>query len=153
MSSRPGSSSVGSSSSYDRPTGSRIKSRDENFIRWVELLDKFKNVQDKVRRSQQASRHSPDPELNHLGLKNSSLPGTIAAATMTDQPGRQNTLLSNAPRGSGLGILGTGSGRTTPGADASGKDGRATPVGAAHKSKSSLSHLGRLGIGGRKFKH
>lgn len=36
-------------SSYDRPN--RLKGRDEG-IRWTELLEKFKNVQDKARRAQ-----------------------------------------------------------------------------------------------------
>lgn len=37
-------------SSYDRPN--RLKGRDDGGIRWAELLDKFRSVQDKARRSQ-----------------------------------------------------------------------------------------------------
>lgn len=109
-------------------------------------------MQDKVRRSQQNSRQPFDGDPSGLGLRSSSLTGALSAAAMADQPGPQNSLLPNATRGGGLGILGTGSGRMTPGVDATGKDGRSTPT-ATHKSKSSLSNLGRLGIGGRKFKH
>jgi vacuole morphology and inheritance protein 14 len=41
------------SSNYDRPN--RLKGREDGAIRWVELLEKFRSVQDRARRSQ---RHS-----------------------------------------------------------------------------------------------
>ncbi|RDA83339.1 hypothetical protein CP532_5224 [Ophiocordyceps camponoti-leonardi (nom. inval.)] len=44
-----------SNPNYDRP--SRLKSREDGTIRWVELLEKFRSVQDRARRTQ---RHSMD---------------------------------------------------------------------------------------------
>ncbi|KAI6779673.1 uncharacterized protein J7T54_007716 [Emericellopsis cladophorae] len=41
--------STSSASSYDRPN--RLKGREESGIRWVELLDKFRNVQERARRA------------------------------------------------------------------------------------------------------
>lgn len=38
------------SSNYDRPN--RLKGREDGAIRWVELLEKFRSVQDRARRSQ-----------------------------------------------------------------------------------------------------
>jgi len=49
--------STTSSSSYDRPN--RLKGRDEGGIRWTELLEKFRSVQEKARRSQ---RHGAEFE-------------------------------------------------------------------------------------------
>ncbi|KAI2766326.1 hypothetical protein DTO012A8_8466 [Penicillium roqueforti] len=47
--------------SFDRATGTRLKTRDENSIRWVELLDKFKSVQERARRAALGpTRHSFD---------------------------------------------------------------------------------------------
>lgn len=37
-------------SNYDRPN--RLKGREDGAIRWVELLEKFRSVQDRARRSQ-----------------------------------------------------------------------------------------------------
>ncbi|KAI3554799.1 hypothetical protein CABS01_05474 [Colletotrichum abscissum] len=45
------------SSSYDRPN--RLKSREDSIIRWNELLEKFRAVQERARRAQ---RHSGDVE-------------------------------------------------------------------------------------------
>lgn len=45
------------SSNYDRPN--RLKGREDGAIRWVELLEKFRSVQDRARRSQ---RHSVEIE-------------------------------------------------------------------------------------------
>ncbi|KAM0249359.1 hypothetical protein ACHAQJ_009075 [Trichoderma viride] len=45
------------SSNYDRPN--RLKGREDGAIRWVELLEKFRSVQDRARRSQ---RHNIDME-------------------------------------------------------------------------------------------
>ncbi|KAI5466519.1 vacuolar protein 14 C-terminal Fig4p binding-domain-containing protein [Mariannaea sp. PMI_226] len=42
--------SVASSSNYDRPN--RLKGREDGNIRWVELLEKFRSVQDRARRAQ-----------------------------------------------------------------------------------------------------
>lgn len=45
------------SSTYDRPN--RLKGREDGAIRWVELLEKFRSVQERARRSQ---RHSVEIE-------------------------------------------------------------------------------------------
>lgn len=45
------------SSNYDRPN--RLKGREDGAIRWVELLEKFRSVQERARRSQ---RHSVEIE-------------------------------------------------------------------------------------------
>ncbi|KJZ70411.1 hypothetical protein HIM_10215 [Hirsutella minnesotensis 3608] len=50
-------STSASSATYDRPN--RLKGRDDGSIRWVELLEKFRSVQERARRSQ---RHSIDGE-------------------------------------------------------------------------------------------
>jgi len=52
---RASSSSTGSS--YDRPP--RLKGREEGIIRWSELLEKFRSVQERARRAQ---RHAGDLE-------------------------------------------------------------------------------------------
>ncbi|KAJ5949379.1 hypothetical protein N7454_000963 [Penicillium verhagenii] len=145
--------------SYERPTGTRLKTREENNIRWVDMLDKFKVVQERARRSQAQQRHS----LNPTESLNPSLTAALSAAA----GGRDRSGLPDAPRGGpgsmgpgagGLGIGGLGSHSMT-GAnrglnDSSPKAGSSTSIlGAAHKHKSSLPNLGsRLGIGGRKSK-
>lgn len=50
-------STSGSNSNYDRPN--RLKGREDGNIRWVELLEKFRSVQDRARRAQ---RHNVDGE-------------------------------------------------------------------------------------------
>ncbi|GAO15812.1 hypothetical protein UVI_02021240 [Ustilaginoidea virens] len=47
-----------SSSNYDRPN--RLKGREEGGIRWVELLEKFRSVQDRARRVQRHNAGSED---------------------------------------------------------------------------------------------
>ncbi|TDZ28056.1 Protein VAC14-like protein [Colletotrichum spinosum] len=49
--------SSSTSSSYDRPN--RLKGRDDGIIRWNELLEKFRSVQERARRAQ---RHSGETE-------------------------------------------------------------------------------------------
>ncbi|PYI30279.1 hypothetical protein BP00DRAFT_487539 [Aspergillus indologenus CBS 114.80] len=153
----PSSLSTNSTSTYDRPTGSsRLKREDSSSstytttsaaaaaaaatsslssstssIRWVELLDKFKSVQERARRAQRASQRpldqdgggpfggdgggglAPHPvDLVHRGARDRS---TIAA------------LLPDVPRGgaAGLGMGGAGAGTGTgrgDGARAGGPD-------------------------------
>ncbi|KAJ5898792.1 Protein VAC14 [Penicillium taxi] len=119
--------------SYDRPTGTRLKTREDNSIRWVELLDKFKNVQERTRRSQGPQSHSLWPT---EPFSNSSL-----AAASFDRRDRET------PRGGTMG-LGTrspieGAAKSTP---------STSFMGSAHKHKSSLPNLGRLAIGRRSKK-
>ncbi|KAJ9314817.1 hypothetical protein DTO271D3_4817 [Paecilomyces variotii] len=138
---------------YDRPTGTRLKGREENAIRWVELLDKFKNVQEKARRSRMSRRHI-DHGGTQLDFQNPSLAAALSAAAASEH-GRGNykeKTLPDAPRGVGSGLGITGDGRRVSSPDsATGHKGTSTPA-AGHKSRSSLSNLGRLGIGARKSK-
>ncbi|KAJ6149010.1 hypothetical protein N7471_000209 [Penicillium samsonianum] len=141
--------------SFDRSTGTRLKPRDENSIRWVELLDKFKSVQERARRSQGSTRHSFDQS---GPLSNPSLTAALSVAA-ADRP-RDRSSLPDAPRGApgpsnaaagnaGLGGPGPGAGGT---AATRALDNSAAKGGSSHKHKSSLPNLGRLGIGGRKSK-
>jgi hypothetical protein len=136
--------------SYDRATGTRLKREDGN-IRWVELLDKFKNVQERARRAQATQGHSFDPTDT---LQNPSLTAALTAAT-TDRT-RERSGLPDAPRGmSGglsLGVPGPSGGAGGSRGTLDPKSGSSSILGAAHKQKSSLPNLGRLGIGGRKSK-
>lgn len=48
----PSSSTTPSTSNYDRPNRLKGPGREENIIRWDQLLEKFRSVQDKARRAQ-----------------------------------------------------------------------------------------------------
>ncbi|KAF2997538.1 hypothetical protein E8E14_005514 [Neopestalotiopsis sp. 37M] len=48
----PSSSTTPSTSNYDRPNRLKGPGREENIIRWEQLLEKFRSVQDKARRAQ-----------------------------------------------------------------------------------------------------
>lgn len=142
--------------SYERPTGTRLKGREENSIRWGELLDKFKAVQERARRSQAQQRHSVD--------LNDSLHPSLSAAISSATAGRDRSGLPDIPRGGpgmmspgaglGLGVGPSGMGANRGAPESSPKAGSSSSIlGAAHKHKSSLPNLGsRLGIGSRKSK-
>ncbi|KAG5303526.1 DNA repair and recombination protein RAD54 [Histoplasma capsulatum G186AR] len=136
-------------SSYERP-GGRLKSRED--IRWGDLLEKFKRVQEKSRRSGRSASRQIDPDAN--GMPHSSIAAAVAAATAADQNGNKEKGNVDSHRigiGTGTGS-GLGSGHVTrtgfaanEGAPAAGQK---TP-----KSRSALGNLGRLsGIGQRKSK-
>ncbi|GFF17208.1 vacuole-associated enzyme activator complex component [Aspergillus terreus] len=127
------------SSTYDRPSGTRLK-RDENSIRWVDLLDKFKSVQEAARRSQRASQRA-------LGGDTTAFPMVMSTADHA-RP-RDRSVLPDAPR---AGVLGSGGGDGRGGAAEPGTQKGGSLLGTATKQKSSLPNLGRLGIGGRKSK-
>ncbi|GAQ45262.1 PtdIns(3,5)P(2) sythesis regulation factor [Aspergillus tubingensis] len=152
------SSTTSSTSTYDRSTNSRLK-RDDPPIRWVELLDKFKTVQEKARRSQRASQRPFDAD----GPSSSSNNNTNTNNASDQVRGGGSTrdrvsALPDTPRGlagggntGGAGNEGGSGGRGTN----EGGAGKSSPggiLGGAHRHKSSLSNLGRLGIGGRKSK-
>jgi len=125
-------------------------------IRWVELLDKFKNVQERARRSQRFSQRQFDQDANGIELKQSSLAAALSAAATADQPGMKGKALPDVPR-SGIGG-GGGMGTPVPGSrgnlaqdNVRAKGPSPTPPG--HKSRSGLGNLSRLGIGSRKPKH
>lgn len=142
--------------SYDRPSGTRLKSREESSIRWIELLDKFKSVQERARRAA-SQRHSLEP---NDALQNPSLTAALSVAS-TDRP-RDRSGLETPRAGAGLATSGAVGGAGAGGAGPNGSRGVPDPsskaggpsslLGSAHKHKSSLPNLGRLGIGGRKSK-
>ncbi|KAF9885179.1 PtdIns(3,5)P(2) sythesis regulation factor [Aspergillus nanangensis] len=131
-----------SSSNYDRPTGGTRLKRDENSIRWVDLLDKFKSVQERARRSQRASQRGLDPD------NTGAFPAALMGADNTRS--RDRGALPDAPR---TGLAGDGAGGRGGAAESTAQKGGAGSIlGAATKQRSSLPNLGRLGIGGRKSK-
>ncbi|RMJ27702.1 hypothetical protein PHISP_01416 [Aspergillus sp. HF37] len=145
--------SVTSTSSYERPAAApRLKSRDENSIRWTELIEKFKSVQEKSRKSQRSSQRQLDQE-GAGGMQNPSLTAALSAAATADH-GRRERAFPDVPRGgaggSGLGIGGSGVGRGGYGDSSAAKSG--SILNGANRNKSSFSNLGRLGIGGRRSK-
>jgi len=142
LSSTPAASVSSVAGSYDRPN--RLKSRDDSgSIRWVEMMEKFKSVQDKARRSQ---RLGGDDSLG--GLPNGISGMGLGVHGPPFEPlGREKTL-PDLPKGMGPG-----------GSRPASAEGMAAvkppPVQAqGHKSKSSLGNFGRLagGIGQRRSK-
>ena len=101
--------------SYDRPN--RLKIRDDGSIRWTELLDKFKGIQDKAKRSKglpsQNNDRSPNPS---DGLE---LPREKTFSQLSKSPQLPNSA-ENVP---------------------------ARPNQPSHKAKSSLSNFSRLARG------
>lgn len=130
-----------------------MKSRDENSIRWVDLLEKFKTVQEKARRAQRAASQR---QLGHDGLRigslqNPSLTAALSAAATSDQArSKERNFGGDSPRG------GAGPGGRSNTIDAGVQQqkggGGGSILGGAHRHKSSLPNLGRLGIGSRKSK-
>src|SRR5688572_18347157 len=52
------------SSNYDRPN--RLKGREDGNIRWVELLEKFRSVQERARRAQRQNLDGDDGPVSGL---------------------------------------------------------------------------------------
>ncbi|KAL2814849.1 vacuolar protein 14 C-terminal Fig4p binding-domain-containing protein [Aspergillus cavernicola] len=136
------STSSSTSSTYDR-TNTRLKQRDENSIRWVELLDKFKSVQEKTRSSQ---RYSQRP-FDHDGPSSALQHASLTALATTDNT-RKDKSLPDPPR-SALGGVG---GRASPADGAGGAQKGGSILGNVQRQKSGLPNLGRLRIGGSKNK-
>ncbi|KAF2495296.1 ARM repeat-containing protein [Lophium mytilinum] len=111
-----------STSSFERPN--RLKAREEGGIRWVELLEKFKSVQEKARRSQRLATMGEDAIMTPVVEKEKPQPPEVPPKPF---------IQSSA----------AGSARPT-----------ATPPLGHQKAKSSLSNLGRFtgGVTGRKSK-
>ena len=131
-----GPSSITTSTSFDRPN--RLKPREESAIKWNELLEKFKSVQEKAKRANRVQ--GPGEE----GLFAVTAPGSVGG-----ELGSQKAL-PEVPKQT------LGGGRPTS-ADSAGRPGLApapAPVASAQKSKSSLGHLGRFAgnVAGRKGK-
>jgi vacuole morphology and inheritance protein 14 len=109
-------------SNFDR--SSRLKGRDEGGIRWNELLEKFRSVQEKARRSQQPGGNLDDA---FGGGPGEGLdPGAFKDLSHLRAPPLP---MKDAP--------------TIP---------QPAPTSVPHKSKSGLSKFGRLGVGGSRQK-
>lgn len=146
--------SVQGTAAFDRSNaGTRLK-RDENTIRWTDLLDKFKHVQERARRSQANQRLSLDPTES----LQSPLAAALSAAAGTRDKGfaeghRGSGVLSPGSTGFGLGMSGAGGpGGNAKGFMEQGSKSSTSFLGGSSKHKSGLPNLGRLGIGGRKSK-
>jgi vacuole morphology and inheritance protein 14 len=116
------STSSGPATSFERPN--RLKAREEGGIRWTELLEKFKSVQERARRAKGYANHAEA----EAGLKSgSALPDREKPPEV---PPKHISLppAINAPK--------------------------PLPAAQGHKSRSSLSNLGRFagGVAGRKTK-
>ncbi|KAK0516940.1 hypothetical protein JMJ35_000095 [Cladonia borealis] len=114
-----------SAPSFDRP--GRLKPREDGGIKWVELLEKFKSVQEKARRAQKLQNQVDDG----ISAPNTEIEN-IREKALPDVP-------KQAP---------------TPPSTSSGAQRMPPPSGPIHKSKSSLGNLGRFagGVAGRKGK-
>ena len=110
---------------FDRPN--RLKPREEPGIKWTELLEKFKSVQEKARRAHRLENQVED------GISTS----TGTAVDIKDK------MLPEVPK-QALRPSSEGSASLRPG----------PPSAALHKPKSSLGNLGRFagGVAGRKGK-
>ncbi|KAL4994975.1 vacuolar protein 14 C-terminal Fig4p binding-domain-containing protein [Aspergillus recurvatus] len=141
------STSTSGASTYER-TSSRLKQRDENSIRWVDLLDKFKSVQEKTRSSQRSQRPF-DANDGHTHQTT-----TLSAAISNADQIRRDKTLPDTPRPAFGGAGGRaspadgGSAGTAAGGGGVGKGGILGP----QRQKSGLPNLGRLRIGGGKSK-
>lgn len=117
-----GSAPATTPATFDRPN--RLKPREEGAIRWAELLEKFKSVQEKARRANRLQNQLED-----------GAPTPSATESVKDQV---------LPEVSKQSLRPSSAGSTT----------QRPPPGPLHKPKSSLGHLGRLagGVAGRKGK-
>ena len=112
---------------FDRQT--RLKPREDSLIKWNDLLEKFKNVQERARKT---------------SVSGSLRDSTESPTPIVIQP-QKDKELPEVPKGFGSSRPATaGSGTTRP----------PPPAGPTHKPKSSLSHLSRLtgGVRGHKPK-
>lgn len=110
---------------FDRTN--RLKAREEGTIKWAELLEKFKSVQEKAKRLQRSQSRAED--------------GTPAPRPPSDAD--KEKTLPDIPKQA---LRPTSAGSTAQRAP--------TPSGPLHKPKSSLGNLGRLtgGVGRQKGK-
>jgi vacuole morphology and inheritance protein 14 len=139
------------SSTFDRPN--RLKAREESIIKWADLLDKFKTVQEKARRGQRMlqNRLLEDGDARHGANLSTTQQDGIGSAGAGEIAGRKDsmTLLADLPRQQPLRPLSAGSvGQRAAQPLAGQGPGQAQGMGMGHKPKSSLGNLGRLAGGG-----
>jgi vacuole morphology and inheritance protein 14 len=112
-------------SSFERPN--RLKAREDSGVKWTELLDKFKMMQERARRSQRMSTlGGEDMGISPIQEKEKSAPD-IPLKTPNPRPTSASSTSKPPP----------------------------VPAGTiGHKPRSSLSNLGRFagGVAGRKKK-
>lgn len=106
-------------STYDRPN--RLKTREEGGIRWAELLDRFKSVQDKAKRAK------------------------TLHAQVEDRPLGLNSMIEPVKNKASLDIPKFA--MQPPAISATGAEGLASRGHEKSKSKSSLGNLSRLARG------
>ncbi|KAJ1325596.1 vacuole morphology and inheritance protein 14 [Microdochium nivale] len=100
--------STASSSSYDRPSRLGVKGREEGTIRWDQLLEKFRSVQDKARRARRmkgGGNYEDSQAFSELPPVAGHGPGgTQRAPTGSPVPQKESTPPAATPkRTSGLG--------------------------------------------------
>lgn len=120
---RLSSGQTGASASFERPN--RLKAREEGGIKWVELLEKFRNVQEKARRAQRVTNLDDDGPAGQILPERARLKPVEAPTKHVQAPAAAN---------------------------AAGK--LAAPAQGHVRARSGLSNLGRFagGVGSRKTK-
>ena len=120
----PSAPQAAASSSFERPN--RLKARDEGGVKWVDLLEKFKNTQEKARKSQRMASMGEE-----IG------PSPVQEKVPPEVPPKPTP----ANRGPSAGV-------NRPPPPVAGQQA------AGHKSRNSLSNLGRFagGVAGRRKK-
>ncbi|KAI9670077.1 MAG: hypothetical protein M1829_004804 [Trizodia sp. TS-e1964] len=117
----PRAASAATTSNYERPN--RLKAREDGGIKWVELLEKFKSVQEKARKQQGQHGQKEDLAalggLSHLKVVNAETSASSIAAGRIPTPGPISGAANPPPQ--------------PPPAPAQG-----------HKPRSSFSNFGRL---------
>ncbi|KAF2102088.1 ARM repeat-containing protein [Rhizodiscina lignyota] len=132
-------------SSFERTN--RLKAREEDQIKWMELLDKFKAVQERARRYQRGQNHLSDETMASSDR---------TSFTLTAPVQKTISMLEGAGVANGSGraarpVTGQTLGRLPPAQQTT----QTQQVAGTHsRARSSLSHLGRVvgGVGGRKSK-
>lgn len=124
-----GSASTGSvTSSFERPN--RLKAREDSNVRWVELLDKFKTIQERARKQSRGSTVAGDdvggspppvPDKEHgiavgdaareVAAKGIARSGTPVGGATIGQPPASQKGPSRSKVGLGLGRFGGGGGK------------------------------------------
>ena len=109
---------------FDRPN--RLKAREEGTIRWGELLEKFKSVQEKAKRLHRVQNQDEGTPASNAITEASNEKALLDAPKQTLRPSSAGSMAQRAP----------------------------PPSGPMHKPKSSLGNFSRLtgGVGKQKLK-